>query len=87
MEKLKYCKKFERSTENLDEIIRKQRSPTNKTRLRYDNSLKTTDEDKTVREDEGNSINYANSLRSGINKQKGVEEYQEHEASNWNKRS
>jgi hypothetical protein len=87
MEKLNYYKKFERSTEKLDEILSKQRSPTDKTGLGYDNSLKTTDTDKTDREDEGNSRNYANSLRSGINKQKGVEEQQEHDTSSWNKRS
>jgi len=40
----------------------------------YDNSLKTTNIDKTYKKDEGNSRNYENDLRSGINKQKGVEE-------------
>jgi hypothetical protein len=44
--------------------------------------LKTTNIDKTDKEDEGNSRNYANALRSGINKQKGVEEQQEHDTSN-----
>jgi hypothetical protein len=41
--------------------------------IRHENSLKTTYKNKTYMEDEGNSRNYANSLRSGIKKQKGVE--------------
>jgi hypothetical protein len=49
--------------------------------------LKTTDTDKTNRKDEGNSRNYANALRSGINKQEEVEEQHEHDTSSWNKRS
>jgi hypothetical protein len=84
MEKLE---KFERSTEKLDEILSNQRSPTDKTGLGYNNSLKTTDTDKKDKKDEGNSRNYANTLRSGINNQKGVEEQQEHDTSSWNKRS
>jgi hypothetical protein len=43
MEKLE---KFERSVEKLDEILSNQRSPTNKTRLGYNNSLKTIGKDK-----------------------------------------
>jgi hypothetical protein len=64
---LNYYKKFERITEKLDEIIRKQISLIDKIGLGYDNSLKTTNTYKIDREDEGNSRNYENSLRSGIN--------------------
>jgi hypothetical protein len=46
-----------------------------KTRLGYNNSLKTKDIDKKDKKDEGNYRNYANTLRSGINNQKGVEEH------------
>jgi hypothetical protein len=37
-------------------------------------------------EDEGNSRNYANVLRSGIRKQKKVPKYKEHETPSWNRR-
>jgi hypothetical protein len=55
--------------------------------LDMNNNLKTTDIDKKDKKDEGNSRNYANSLRSGINNQEEVEEQQEHDTSSWNKRS
>jgi hypothetical protein len=49
--------------------------------------LKTTYIYKIDKEDERNSKNYANTLRSGINSQKGVEKQQEHDTSSWNIRS
>ena len=71
----------------MDGILSNQRSLDNKTRLGYNNILNTSDTDKSSKENEGNSKSFANSLRSGINKQKGVEEQQEHDTSNQNKRS
>jgi hypothetical protein len=70
---LNHYKNFERSTGKLDEIIIRQRSPTDKKRLGCENSLNTTNTYKIDREDEGNSRNYENALRSGIKKQKGFE--------------
>jgi hypothetical protein len=43
-----------------------------KTRIGYENSLNRTNIDKIDMEDEAISRNYANALRNGINKQKGV---------------
>jgi hypothetical protein len=43
--------------------------------------LKTKNTDKTNREDEGNSRNYANALKSEINKQNEVEEQQKYDTS------
>ena len=40
--RVKVSVKFEKSTEMLDEILSRQRSPSNKTGLGYDNNLKTT---------------------------------------------
>ena len=62
-EKIKYSMKFEKSTEMLDKILSKQRLPSNKIKLGYDDSLKTTSstEVKTkllVKEDEGRYGNY-----------------------------
>jgi len=65
--KLNDYMKFKRSNERLYEIIRKQRPPIDKTRLGYDNITKPI-----VREDEGKSRIYANSLRGEKNKRKGV---------------
>jgi hypothetical protein len=47
-------KKFEKITENLDEILSSQRSPNDKTGLGYNDSLKTTEQEK---EDENDEIN------------------------------
>jgi chromosome segregation ATPase len=71
---MKKLEKFERSNEMLNEILSNQRSPTDKRRLGYNNSLNTTNTNKKDMKYEGNSRNYENTLRSGINNKKGVEE-------------
>jgi hypothetical protein len=48
-------KKFEKSTEKLDEILSNQRSPNNKKRLEYNESLKTTKQEKEYEKDETNT--------------------------------
>jgi hypothetical protein len=48
-------KKFEKSTEKLDEILSSQRSPNDKTGLGYNDSLKTTKQEKEVENDETNT--------------------------------
>jgi hypothetical protein len=48
-------KNFEKSTEKLDEILSSQRSPNDKTRLGYNDSLKTTKQEKEVENDETNT--------------------------------
>ena len=63
----------------LDEILGRQRSPFDKTRLGYDNDLKTSSSSEvktklSVRGDEGRS-------------RKCNEELQEHNISSWNRRS
>jgi hypothetical protein len=50
----KKLKKFEKSIEKLDEILSSQRSPNDKTRLGYNDSLKTTKQEKEVENDETN---------------------------------
>jgi hypothetical protein len=47
-------KKFEKSTEKFDEILSSQRSPNDKTGLGYNDSLKTTKQEK---EDENDKTN------------------------------
>jgi hypothetical protein len=51
----KRLKKFEKSTEKLDEILSSQRSPNDKTGLGYNDSLKTTKQEKEVENDETNT--------------------------------
>jgi hypothetical protein len=51
----KKLKKFEKSTEKLDEILSSQRSPNDKTGLGYNDSLKTTKQEKEVENDETNT--------------------------------
>jgi hypothetical protein len=51
----KKLKKFEKSTEKLDEILSNQRSPNDKTRLGYNDSLKTTKQEKEDENDETNT--------------------------------
>jgi hypothetical protein len=48
-------KKFEKSTEKLDEILSSQRYPNDKTRLGYNDSLKTTKQKKEDEKDEANT--------------------------------
>jgi hypothetical protein len=48
-------KKFEKRTEKLDEILSNQRSPNDKTRLGYNDSLKTKKQDKEDLHDETNT--------------------------------
>jgi hypothetical protein len=52
--KTEKLKKFEKSTEKLDEILNSQRSPNDKTLLGYNDSLKTTKQEKEVENDETN---------------------------------
>ena len=71
--------KFEKSTEMLEEILSRQRSPFDKTGLGYDNSLKTTSSTEvntklSAKGDEGKST-------------KCNEELQEHNIASWNRRS
>jgi hypothetical protein len=49
-------KKFEKSTEKLDVILSNQRSPNDKTGLGYNDSLKTTKQEKEVENDETNTL-------------------------------
>jgi hypothetical protein len=51
----KRLKKLEKSTEKLDEILSSQRSPNDKTGLGYNESLKTTKQEKEVENDETNT--------------------------------
>jgi hypothetical protein len=51
----KKLKKFEKSTEKLDEILSSQISPNDKTGLGYNDSLKTTKQEKEVENDETNT--------------------------------
>jgi hypothetical protein len=51
----KRLKQFEKSTEKLDEILSSQRSPNDKTGLGYNDSLKTTKQEKEVESDETNT--------------------------------
>jgi hypothetical protein len=48
-------KKFRKNTEKLDEILSSQRSPNDKTRLGYNDSLKTTKQEKEYENDETNT--------------------------------
>jgi hypothetical protein len=48
-------KKFEKSTEKLDEILSNQRSPKDKTRLGCNDNFKTTKQEKEVENDETNT--------------------------------
>jgi hypothetical protein len=57
----KRLKNFEKSTEKLDEIPSSQRSPNDKTRLGYNDSLKTTKQEKEVENDETTLQNELNS--------------------------
>jgi peptidoglycan hydrolase CwlO-like protein len=50
----KKLKKFEKSTEKLDDILRNQRSPNKNKGLGYNDSLKTTKQEKEVENDETN---------------------------------
>jgi hypothetical protein len=52
----KRLKKFEKSIEKLDEILSSQRSPNDKTGLGYNDSLKTTKQEKEVENDETNTL-------------------------------
>ena len=75
---IKYYVKFEKRTEMLDEILSKKRSPLDKARLGYENNLKTKSSTKEntqlpTKGDEGGST-------------KCVEELQEDNISNWNRR-
>jgi hypothetical protein len=72
-------KNFEKRTEKLDEILSNRRSPDNKTRIGYNNTLNTVETNKSSMEDEGNSRSYKNSLGSGINNQEEIEKQQEHD--------
>jgi hypothetical protein len=49
-------KKFEKSTEKLDEILRSQRYPKDKIGLGYNDSLNTTKQEKEVENDETNTL-------------------------------
>jgi chromosome segregation ATPase len=51
----KKLKKFEKSTEKLDEILSSQRSPNDKTGLGYNDSSKTIKQEKEVENDETNT--------------------------------
>jgi hypothetical protein len=51
----KKLKKFRKSTEKLDEILSNQRSPNDKTRLRYNDNLKNTKQEKEDENDETNT--------------------------------
>jgi Fe-S cluster assembly ATPase SufC len=51
----KKLKKFEKSIENLDEILTNQRSPNDKNGLGYNDSLKTTKQEKEDENDETNT--------------------------------
>jgi hypothetical protein len=51
----KKLKKFEKITEKLDDILSSQRSPKDKTGLGYNDSLKTTKQEKEVENDETNN--------------------------------
>jgi hypothetical protein len=51
----KKLKKFEKSTEKLDEILSRQRSPNDKTGIGYNDSLKTTKQEKEIENDETNT--------------------------------
>jgi hypothetical protein len=51
----KRLNKFEKSTKKLDEILSSQRSSNDKTRLGYNDSLKTTKQEKEVENDETNT--------------------------------
>jgi hypothetical protein len=51
----KKLNKFEKSTEKLDDILNNQRSPNDKTRLGYNDSLKTTKQEKEDENDETNT--------------------------------
>ena len=77
--RIKYSVKFEKSIEMLDEILSRQRSPSYKTWLGYDNKFKISSSVEvntklSVKEDEGRSRNCN-------------EELQEHNNSSWNRRS
>ena len=48
-------KKFEKSTKKLDDILSSQRSPNDKTGLGYNESLKTTKQEKEHENDETNN--------------------------------
>jgi hypothetical protein len=52
----KNLKKFKKITEKLDEILSSQRYPKYKTRLGYNDSLKTTKQEKEVENDETNTL-------------------------------
>jgi hypothetical protein len=52
----KKLKKFEKNIEKLDEILRNQRSPIDKTRLGYNDNLKTKKQEKEDENDETNTL-------------------------------
>jgi hypothetical protein len=54
----KKLKKFEKRTEKLDAILSNQRSPNDKTRLGYNDSLKTTKQEKEDENDETNTLEH-----------------------------